>query len=46
MGKVLPNRLYLPLALKWVRPNFCVICVSFLMTFILVVFKKTNKEIQ
>ena len=25
MGKVLPNRLYLFLALKWVSPNFCVI---------------------
>lgn len=25
MGKVLPNRLYLSLALKWVSPNVCII---------------------
>ena len=25
MGKVLPNRLYLFLALKWVSPDFCLI---------------------
>ena len=43
MAKVLPNRLYLFLTLKWVNPNFCVILYLLFNAFILFMFKKKKK---
>ena len=46
MSKVLPNRLYLFLALKWVSPNFCAVMYLLFYGFILLIFKKKNKYIN
>ena len=44
MGKVLPNRLYLFLALKWVSPKFCVILYLLFSGFYFGHFQKKNKS--
>ena len=44
MGKVLPNRRYLFLPLKWLVQTSLLFCISPLVAFILVTFKKKNKS--
>ena len=44
MGKVLPNRLYLLLVLKWVSPKFCVVLYLLFNGFYFGYFQKDKKK--